>query len=138
MSATFKSNQHYRLPEVMQMFVSVKPSQQVQLLLPYTMLLWQQDLLPLQLVHWMQKLLKKVAATAKELIANKGKSLVVSGVNNVAIQNIVNGINSLLENYGTTIDLDNANNLRQGSDADLTAFLDEMNKGEVAALFVII
>ncbi|MFN8144045.1 MAG: TAT-variant-translocated molybdopterin oxidoreductase [Bacteroidia bacterium] len=79
---------------------------------------------------------KKVAATAKELIANKGKSLVVSGVNNVAIQNIVNGINSLLENYGTTIDLDNANNLRQGSDADLTAFLDEMNKGEVAALFV--
>ena len=48
----------------------------------------------------------------------------------------MNGINSLLDNYGTTIDLDNANHLRQGSDTDLTAFLDELNKGEVAAVFV--
>ncbi|MBK6443980.1 MAG: TAT-variant-translocated molybdopterin oxidoreductase [Bacteroidetes bacterium] len=79
---------------------------------------------------------KKIASVAKELLENKGKSLVVCGVNNTAIQNVVNGINSLLDNYGTTIDLDNANHLRQGSDTDLTAFLDELNKGEVAAVFV--
>ncbi|HRH66769.1 MAG TPA: TAT-variant-translocated molybdopterin oxidoreductase [Bacteroidia bacterium] len=77
---------------------------------------------------------KKIAAIAAELLANKGKSLVVSGINNPAVQNLVNGINSLLENYGTTIDLDNANNLRQGSDTDLSAFLDEVTKGGVAAV----
>ncbi len=75
-------------------------------------------------------------ATAKALWENKGKSVVVCGINNVAIQNLVNGINSLLGNYGTTIDLDNACMLRQGNDAELASLLAEMNKGEVSALFI--
>jgi molybdopterin-containing oxidoreductase family iron-sulfur binding subunit len=79
---------------------------------------------------------KDIDATAKALWENKGKSLVVCGINHVAIQNLVNGINSLLNNYGTTIDLDNPCMLRQGDDAALTALQEEMNKGEVAALFV--
>ena len=79
---------------------------------------------------------KDIEATAKELWENKGKSLVVCGINNVAIQNLVNGINSLLGNYGSTIDLDNPCLLRQGNDAELSSLIDEMNKGEVSALFI--
>lgn len=79
---------------------------------------------------------KAIDDTAKELVENKGKSLVVCGINNVAIQNLVNGINSMLGSYGSTIDLDNACMLRQGNDADVTSLLDEMNNGQVSALFI--
>ncbi len=79
---------------------------------------------------------KDIEETAKQLWENKGKSVVVCGINNVAIQNLVIGINSLLDSYGTTIDLDNANMLRQGNDAELASLLDEMSKGEVAGLFI--
>jgi molybdopterin-containing oxidoreductase family iron-sulfur binding subunit len=79
---------------------------------------------------------KRLESLAGELVANKGKSLVVCGINDVAIQNLVNAINSLLDNYGSTIDLNTTCNLRQGNDADLAMLLDEMNKGEVAALMV--
>ena len=79
---------------------------------------------------------KDIEDIAKELLENKGKSLVVCGINNTAIQNLVNGINSMLGNYGNTIDLDNACMLRQGNDADLALLLDEINKGQVAALFI--
>ncbi|MCX6292527.1 MAG: TAT-variant-translocated molybdopterin oxidoreductase [Bacteroidetes bacterium] len=79
---------------------------------------------------------KDIEATAKELWENKGKSVVVCGINHVAIQNLVNGMNSLLGNYGTTVDLDNPCMLRQGNDAELASLMDEMNKGEVAALFI--
>lgn len=82
------------------------------------------------------ELQKDISATAKSLLASKGSSLVVCGINNVAIQTIVNGINSLLGNYGSTIDLDNANKMRQGNDADVAMLVDEMNKGEVAGLFI--
>jgi len=82
------------------------------------------------------ELQKAVAATAEELWNNKGKSLVVCGINQVGVQNLVNGINSLLGNYGATIDLDNYSNLRNGSDADVAALMDEISKGEVAALLV--
>jgi MoCo/4Fe-4S cofactor protein with predicted Tat translocation signal len=81
-------------------------------------------------------LAKPISMLADELWENKGKSLVVCGINNTAIQNLVNGINSLLENYGSTIDLDNHCHLRQGSDADVAMLMDEMNKGTVGALFI--
>ncbi len=79
---------------------------------------------------------KAISQLADELWSNKGKSLVVCGINNTAVQNLVNGINSLLENYGTTIDLDNHCHLRQGNDADMAMLMDEMTKGEVGALLV--
>ncbi len=79
---------------------------------------------------------KAISTLADELWGNKGKSLVVCGINNTAIQNLVNGINSLLENYGTTIDLDNHCHLRQGNDADVASLMDEMSKGEVGALLI--
>jgi len=79
---------------------------------------------------------KEIETTAKALVENKGKSVVVCGINNVAIQNLVNGINSMLGNYGTTIDLNNPCMLRQGNDADLVSLLAEMSRGEVSALFI--
>jgi MoCo/4Fe-4S cofactor protein with predicted Tat translocation signal len=79
------------------------------------------------------KALKKVAA---ELAANKGKSLVVSSSNNVGEQTLVNEINELLGNYGSTIDFANANLQRQGSDAAVQGLISEMNAGSVNALIV--
>ena len=77
-----------------------------------------------------------ITKLANELWANRGKSLVVCGINNVAAQNIVNSINVMLNSYGNTIDLTNTCNLRKGNDTDLSTLLDEMNKGEVAAIII--
>jgi molybdopterin-containing oxidoreductase family iron-sulfur binding subunit len=66
----------------------------------------------------------------------RGKSLVVSGVNDVFAQTQVNYINHLLGNYGTTADIEYPSNQKQGNDAELQTFLDEMKNGLVAALFM--
>ena len=79
---------------------------------------------------------KRIEMIAEALLANKGKSLVVCGINDVAIQNIVNSLNALLDNYGTTIDLTTTCNLRQGSDAEIATLLSEVNKGEVGAILI--
>ena len=54
----------------------------------------------------------------EDLLENKGKSLVISGSNDVNIQLIVNAINHLLENYGTTILTEKTLNTHRGIDAD--------------------
>ena len=71
---------------------------------------------------------------AKDLVAAKGASLVVSGSNDVAVQTIVNGINSLLGNLGNTIDFGTTVNYRQGSDAAMTQFISELKSGAVDAV----
>ncbi|MES2836325.1 MAG: TAT-variant-translocated molybdopterin oxidoreductase [Bacteroidota bacterium] len=78
----------------------------------------------------------KIASIAKELQENKGKSLVIAGSNDPSVQVVVNAINNLLGNYGTTIDLDNYTTTRQGNDAEVVALTEQMKKGEVAALFM--
>ena len=79
----------------------------------------------------------KIDSVAKELLAAKGQSIVVSGSNNKATQLLVNAINDLLSNYGSTISWDKATYLRQGNDAELNTLLSEMKAGSVGALFVI-
>jgi molybdopterin-containing oxidoreductase family iron-sulfur binding subunit len=87
------------------------------------------------------KALENVAASnaikvaAKELLAAKGKALVVSGSNDISVQTIVNAINSLLGSYGSTIDLDNPSKQYAGNDADFVALVKEMNDGAVDAVF---
>lgn len=78
---------------------------------------------------------KAIALAAKELSAAKGASLVVSGSNDVSIQIVVNAINALLGSYGTTIDLDNPSYQFAGNDAEFVEFVNEMNRGEVDAVF---
>jgi len=55
-----------------------------------------------------------IESVAGALLLAKGKSLVVSGTNDLKIQLIVNAINNLLGNYGKTIDLTLPVNLKQG------------------------
>jgi MoCo/4Fe-4S cofactor protein with predicted Tat translocation signal len=78
---------------------------------------------------------KAIALAAKELLAARGASLVLSGSNDVSIQILVNAINSLLGNYGSTIDLDNPSYQYAGNDAEFVEFVNEMNRGEVDAVF---
>lgn len=78
----------------------------------------------------------KVKKAGDHLLANKGKSIVLAGANDKNIQSLVNGINQLLGNYGSTIDIDTANNQRKGLDADFAALVAEMKSGSVGALFI--
>jgi MoCo/4Fe-4S cofactor protein with predicted Tat translocation signal len=76
-----------------------------------------------------------ITLAAKELLAAKGKALVVAGSNDVATQVLVNAINSLLGSYGTTIDLDSPSYQYAGNDAEFVEFINEMKRGEVDGVF---
>jgi MoCo/4Fe-4S cofactor protein with predicted Tat translocation signal len=77
-----------------------------------------------------------IVKTAGELWAAKGKSLVVSGTNNLGEQILVNAINNMLGNYGNTISFANASNQRQGIDGDIQGLIGEMNSGSVNAVIL--
>ncbi|UBM57282.1 TAT-variant-translocated molybdopterin oxidoreductase [Marinilongibacter aquaticus] len=70
----------------------------------------------------------------KDLKAAQGAALVVSGSNDAAVQTIVNAINSTLGSYGNTISFKRSLNYRQGSDADMEAFVSEVKAGKVDAV----
>ena len=70
-----------------------------------------------------------IKQTAESLWKEKGASMVISGSNDPKIQSVVNGINLLLNNYGTTIDLENHSNQYKGFDADFIQFSNELNSG---------
>ena len=71
---------------------------------------------------------------AADLVNAKGKSIVVSGSNNVAIQTLVNGINDMLSNYGATIDLSKPINYRQGDDEAMNKFVTDLKAGKIAGV----
>ncbi len=75
--------------------------------------------------------LDAIKNTANELWAKKGACLVVSGSNDVDVQILVNGINTMLGNYGKTIDLDNHSNQRKGIDSNFDKLVEDMNSGAV-------
>jgi len=75
-----------------------------------------------------------ISKIAEELWANKGKSLVVAGANDISVQSVVNMINKTLGNYGSTINMDRACNLRQGDDAEFAALVNDMKAGKVEVL----
>ncbi|NOU47632.1 MAG: 4Fe-4S dicluster domain-containing protein [Bacteroidales bacterium] len=68
---------------------------------------------------------------AQELWSKKSKSLVVSGSDDTETQLLVNGINQLLENYGTTIDTAVQLKIRKGTDDQMTTFVGELNAGNI-------
>ena len=72
----------------------------------------------------------------ENLIASKGRSLVISGTNNTDIQIIVNGINTLLGNYPVCIDLDNHIKIAAGIDMEVEALVNDLNEGKVKALIM--
>lgn len=79
---------------------------------------------------------KTIADSARWLADNKGRSLVVCGINDEAIQTIVAGINQMLGNYGQTIDMDNHSNCHQGNDEQVKNLLEEMKVGKVDVLII--
>lgn len=68
---------------------------------------------------------------ADELWANRGKSVVVCGSNNSAVQVLVNAINSMLGNYGSTILTNKPVNFRQGNDEVMNSFVAEIETGKI-------
>jgi MoCo/4Fe-4S cofactor protein with predicted Tat translocation signal len=73
---------------------------------------------------------------AARLWAARGKSLVISGGNDPDEQVLVNFINHLLGNYGTTIKVERPSYQSQSDDRALTGLLHELEAGNVQALFV--
>ncbi|WP_324676459.1 TAT-variant-translocated molybdopterin oxidoreductase [Hymenobacter sp. GOD-10R] len=69
-----------------------------------------------------------------ELQAHRGRSLVVSSSNDVAVQTLVVAINQTLGNVGTTVDTANPSYVRQGDDARLLRLVNDMNAGTVGAV----
>lgn len=68
---------------------------------------------------------------AEDLWANRGKSLVVSRANNANVQTLVNGINDMLGNYGTTILANMPVNYRKGNDEAMAEFIADAEGGKV-------
>jgi molybdopterin-containing oxidoreductase family iron-sulfur binding subunit len=68
---------------------------------------------------------------ARELLAAKGESLVITGSNDVNAQLLVNAINNALGNYGNTITWDRPYNTKQGSDKSITTLIEGLNNGSI-------
>jgi Fe-S-cluster-containing dehydrogenase component/anaerobic selenocysteine-containing dehydrogenase len=73
---------------------------------------------------------------ASRLWANRGRSLVVSGAQQLSAQTLCNFLNHLLANYGATLELEKPSYQRQGDDRDLQGLVAELNEGKVAAVFI--
>jgi Fe-S-cluster-containing dehydrogenase component/anaerobic selenocysteine-containing dehydrogenase len=73
---------------------------------------------------------------ADKLVLSKGRSIVVSGTNNLNIQIIVNSINALLENYSKCIDLDYNLNIASGIDNKTEEFVNDLSNGRIKALLM--
>jgi molybdopterin-containing oxidoreductase family iron-sulfur binding subunit len=78
----------------------------------------------------------KLDLIAGELWKYRGESVVVSGVNDLELQVVVNAINAALENIGNTIDLAHPSLQRNGDDVAMAALVERMNRGEVHTLFM--
>jgi len=77
----------------------------------------------------------RIEEAAAELLAAKG-SLVVCGSNDTNVQVVVNSINSLLGNYGNTIDTATPVYLKQGDDEKVNALVTDMAGGNVDAVIL--
>ncbi len=77
-----------------------------------------------------------MSAIVDRLWNARGRSLVISGSQDVCEQVLVNYVNHVLGNYGNTVDLEHPSQQAQGDDAQLAALLDELKRGEVKALLV--
>ncbi|MFD2202209.1 TAT-variant-translocated molybdopterin oxidoreductase [Shivajiella indica] len=71
---------------------------------------------------------------AKELWANRGKSIVVSGSNDPNVQIVINAINDLLENNGVTVDFSKPSYFRKGDDAKMNQFVADLTAGRVGGV----
>lgn len=78
-----------------------------------------------------EKAQSALKALASQLKAASAKSLVVSASNNVAEQILVNAINELLTNYGSTLDFNHYSMQRQGDERGLVKLVSDIKGGTV-------
>ncbi|MGB0525475.1 MAG: TAT-variant-translocated molybdopterin oxidoreductase [Flammeovirgaceae bacterium] len=71
-----------------------------------------------------------VSKAAADLVKATGKSLVVSGSNDQAVQVLVHGINQMLGNHGTTIDSNQPSYLKQGNDKAMADFISNLGTND--------
>jgi molybdopterin-containing oxidoreductase family iron-sulfur binding subunit len=72
----------------------------------------------------------------ESLWQNRQRSLILCGSQDVDLQVLVNFLNHLLENYGSTVDVAQPSYQREGNDRELQNLLQELHEGKVAALFI--
>ncbi|MFN5182464.1 MAG: TAT-variant-translocated molybdopterin oxidoreductase [Bacteroidota bacterium] len=77
---------------------------------------------------------KAIQKIADKLVASKGSSLVVCGLNDNNTQVVVAGINRMLENYGKTLDIDTPLMLKQGDDKKVIEFVKNLKSGQYAGV----
>ena len=77
-----------------------------------------------------------VSQLAEDLLAKPSKSLLISGTNDVHIQSLVNAINFLLTNLGTTMEFERQTLTRQGSDKKFKVLVGELKEGKVDGLIL--
>ncbi len=77
-----------------------------------------------------------IARAAADLKQHPGRSLLVSGSNDPAVQELVAAINWQLGNYGSTLHMDHHLWVHQFSEHSIDDLLEEMQSGSVAALVV--
>lgn len=77
-----------------------------------------------------------VSEIAAGLLQNQGRSVVVSGSNDPEVQLLVAGINAMLGNIGTTLDMDRTLNICQGSDKDFASLKASLKSGGVKLLLM--
>ena len=71
---------------------------------------------------------------AESLWQARGSALVVCGIGDAALQQIVNLINELLDSYGATLDLAHPSLQRRGDDSSIGRLTREMERGTVEVL----
>ena len=75
-----------------------------------------------------------ITKLAEKLLGAKGKSIVVCGTNNTALQVVVNAINQMLQNYGGTIDFSASLNIRKGIDQEMATFVKDLNEAKTGVV----
>ena len=71
---------------------------------------------------------------ANDLVASKGASVVVAGSNDKNVQVVVNAINALLGNYGSTINTERPTLVRKGNDEQMASFVADLESGKTKAV----
>ncbi len=71
---------------------------------------------------------------ANDLWNSREAGLVVSGSNDENVQLIVNAINGLLGAFGTTIDINNHQNIRKGNDGEFISFVNDLKNGSASGV----
>lgn len=77
-----------------------------------------------------------ISSVAERLLSARGKSIVLSGTNDTGCQILVNAINNLLGNYGSTIDPGAPLNIGAGRDNEIQSLLADIGAGRVGALLM--